>query len=89
MIMDAGSESASSATRVVRLISMREGRVRVDVGSCVCVFVSGRECADGEACEGPLTQSSAGYSVLDVVAAAEEKLLLGIGMGGFSLGSSK
>ena len=51
------------------------------------VFVSGRECADGE---GPLTQSSAGYSALDVAAAEEDEgLLLDIGTGGVSLGLSK
>ena len=41
MIMDAGSESASSATRVVRLVSMRAGQS----GRCVCVFVIGRQTA--------------------------------------------
>ena len=51
------------------------------------VFVSGRECADEE---GPLTRLSAGYSALKVAAAEEEEaLLLDIGTGGFSLGSSK
>jgi hypothetical protein len=49
---------------------------------CVCVFVSVRECV--RMVRGPLTQSSAGYSALDVAAAAaaaEEELLLDIRMG--------
>src|SRR6266850_1294618 len=63
MIIDAGSESASSATRVVRLLSIDRGsQMPVPVDARVSVsFV--------------LTQSSARYSGSDAAAVAQELLL--------------
>ena len=66
MIVDAGSESASSATRVVRLVSIK-GRVKSGSGALSVIM-------DLRWVRALLTRSSEGSFELDV-AAAEELLL--------------